>query len=60
MTITFNGGVAEVELHDGRKAVIYENRSGYYRQMLYTLAIEEEIIFTRASMAKIRQYLHSI
>lgn len=60
MKLVFNQGCAQVALKDGRTAYIYENRGGYYRQMLYTLAIDEEIIFTRAGLAKIRQYIHSI
>ena len=60
MKLVFQNGCASVQLRDGRTAYIYENRGGYYRQMLYTLAIEDDVIFTRAGIAKIRQYLHSI
>lgn len=60
MKIVFENGCATVKLADGRTAYIYENMSGYYRRMMYTLAIEEEIIYTRAGMDKIRQYLYRL
>lgn len=60
MKIIFKQGIATVNLSDGRTATIYENRSGYYKRMMYTLAINDEIIFTRAGLDKIRQYLYSI
>lgn len=60
MKLVFQYGCATVKLPDGRTAYIYENRSGYYRRMMYTLAIDKEIIFTRAGMDKIVQYLHGL
>lgn len=60
MKLVFEQGTAVVTLPDGRIAMIYENRSGYYRRMMYTLAVNDEVIFTRAGLDKIRNYLHSI
>ena len=60
LKLVFDNGCASVKLRDGRTAYIYENRGGYYRQMLYPLAVDDDIIFTRAGLAKIRQYLHNI
>ena len=60
LKIQFSNGIAKVELRDGKTAYIYENRSGYYRRMMYTLEIDGEIIFTRGSMEKVRQQLYKM
>ena len=60
MKLIFKQGVATVNLPDGKVATIYENRSGYYRRMMYTLSINDEIIFTRAGLDKVTHYLYSI
>ena len=60
LQIKFESGIAKVELRDCKTAIIYENRSGYYRRMMYTLEINGEVIFTRGSMDKVRQTLHQM
>ena len=60
LKINFENGLAKVGLKDGKTAYIYPNNSGYYKRMLYTLAIEDEVVFTRGTMDKIRQYLYKL